>query len=224
MAHIYAHRGLHVSERENTVEAFRGAVKLGVDGVELDVRRTADGHLVVHHDAVIDGVAVSELAYFELPDYVPTFEEAMEACRGISVNVEIKNFRHSSEPSYDDSGDFARHVLDDVYRLEVATSSLISCFDVATCATIRSLDSSIGVGLLLNWSAEMTGAMDRAKDLGLTSVHPRFQRVDEGVVARANELDLEINVWTVNDPGDIEAMRALGVDSIITDDPVAAMG
>ena len=70
----------------------------------------------------------------------------------------------------------------------------------------------------------MTGAMDRAKDLGLTGVHPRFQRVDEGVVARANDLDLEINVWTVNDPGDIEAMRALGVDSIITDDPAAAMG
>ena len=224
MALIYAHRGLHVSERENTVEAFRGAVELGVDGIEFDVRRTPDGRLVVHHDPVIDGAAVSELAYVDLPDYVPTFEEAMKACGGINVNVEIKNIRHASEPSYDDSGDFARHVLDDLYRLEVATSSLISCFDVATCATIRSLDSSIGVGLLLNWSAEMTGAMDRAKDLGLTSVHPRFQRVDEGVVARANELDLEINVWTVNDPGDIEAMRALGVDSIITDDPVAAMG
>jgi glycerophosphoryl diester phosphodiesterase len=223
MASIFAHRGLHVSERENTVEAFRGAVELGVDGVELDVRRTADGHLVVHHDAVIDGAAVSELAYFDLPDYVPTFEEAMEACRGISVNVEIKNFRHASEPNYDDSGDFARHVLDDLYRLEVATSSLISCFDVATCATIRSLDSSVGVGWLLHRSVEMTGAMDRAKDLGLTGVHPRFQRVDEGVVARANDLDLEINVWTVNDPGDIEAMRALGVNRIITDDPAAAM-
>src|ERR1035437_8303456 len=223
MASIFAHRGLHVSERENTVEAFRGAVELGVDGIELDVRRTADGHLVVHHGAVIDGAAVSELAYFDLPDYVPTFEEAMEACRGVSVNVEIKNFRHASEPNYDDSGDFDRHVLDDLYRLEVATSSLFSCFDVATCATIRSLDSSVAVGWLLHRSVEMTGAMDRAKDLGLTGVHPRFQRVDEGVVARANDLDLEINVWTVNDPGDIEAMRALGVNRIITDDPAAAM-
>jgi len=224
VALIYAHRGLHVTERENTVEAFRGAVDLGVDGVELDVRRTADGHLVVHHDATIDGVAVSEMAYFDLPDYVPTFEEAMKACRGIGVNVEIKNIRHASEPSYDESGDFARHVLEDLYRLEVATSSLISCFDVATCATVRSLDPAVGVGWLLNWSVEMAGAMQRAKDLGLTGVHPRFERVDEEVVAKANEMDLELNVWTVNDPRDIEAMRALGVNSIITDDPATAMG
>lgn len=224
MARIYAHRGLHVSERENTVEAFRGAVELGVDGVELDVRRTVDGHLIVHHDAIIDGVAISEVAYVDLPDYVPTFEEAMAACRGISVNVEIKNIRHASEPSYDESGDFARHVLDDLYRFEGVTSALISCFDVATCEIIRSLDPSIGVGWLLEWSVELSGAMDRAKDSGFTGVHPHFQRVDESAVARARELNLELNVWTVNAPGDIGAMQALGVDSIITDDPATAMG
>ena len=224
MALIYAHRGLHVSERENTVGAFREAVALGVDGVELDVRRSVDGHLIVHHDAIIDGVAISEVAYADLPDYVPTFEEALEACRGISVNVEIKNIRHASEPSYDESGDFARHVLDDLYRFEWATSALISCFDVATCELIRSVDSSVGVGWLLEWSVELPGAMGRAKDSGFTGVHPYFQRLDESGVARARELNLELNVWTVNDPGDIEAMRALGVDCIITDDPATAMG
>jgi glycerophosphoryl diester phosphodiesterase len=224
VALIYAHRGLHVSERENTVGAFREAVALGVDGVELDVRRSVDGHLIVHHDAIIDGVAISEVAYADLPDYVPTFEEALEACRGISVNVEIKNIRHASEPSYDESVEFARHVLDDLYRFEWAASALISCFDVATCEMIRSLDPSVGVGWLLQWRVEPSGAMGRAKDSGFTGVHPYFQRVDESTVARARELNLELNVWTVNDPGDIEAMQALGVDSIITDDPATAMG
>ena len=175
MALVYAHRGLHVTERENTVDAFTSAVALGVDGVELDVRRTADGHLVVHHDAVIDGVAISEAAYVDLPDYVPTFADAMAACRGINVNVEIKNIRHETEPSYDDSGDFARHVLEDLYRFELATTSLISCFDLATCALIRKLDPSIGVGWLLEWSVELSGAMDRAKDLGAVTDRGRLR-------------------------------------------------
>ena len=223
MALVYAHRGLHVTERENTIDAFTSAVALGVDGVELDVRRTADGHLVVHHDAVIDGVAISEAAYVDLPDYVPTFADAMAACRGINVNVEIKNIRHETEPSYDDSGDFARHVLEDLYRFELATTSLISCFDLATCALIRKLDPSIGVGWLLEWSVELSGAMDRAKDLGFTGIHPYFQRVDEGAIERARHLDLEVNVWTVNAPEDIESMHALGVNAIITDDPATAL-
>jgi glycerophosphoryl diester phosphodiesterase len=51
---VFAHRGLHVAERENTLAAFRAAVELGVDGVELDVRRTIDGFLVVHHDSSVD--------------------------------------------------------------------------------------------------------------------------------------------------------------------------
>ena len=223
MALVYAHRGLHVEERENTVDAFKGAVALGVDGVELDVRRTADGQLVVHHDAIIDGVAISESTFVDLPDYVPTFEDAMAACRGTSVNVEIKNIRHDSEPSYDDSGEFARHVLEDLYRFELATTALISCFDLATCALIRSLDPTIGVGWLLAWSVELSGAMDRAKDLGFTGIHPYFQMVDERAVDRAGELDLDVNVWTVNAPDDIASMHALGVDRIITDDPATAM-
>ena len=53
---ILAHRGASARARENTVEAFRLASALGADGVELDVRRTADGALVVHHDPSVDGV------------------------------------------------------------------------------------------------------------------------------------------------------------------------
>ena len=54
MVLVIAHRGAPRLARENTVESFRAAVATGAGGIELDVRRTADGALVVHHDAVLD--------------------------------------------------------------------------------------------------------------------------------------------------------------------------
>ena len=70
---VIAHRGASAVERENTLEAFRAAVRLNADGIELDVRRTANDVLVVHHDAHLpDGRAIIELHDNELPDWVPT--------------------------------------------------------------------------------------------------------------------------------------------------------
>ena len=106
-----AHRGLHVVERENTVAAFRAAVLAGVDGVELDVRRTLDGALVVHHDPSVEGAVVAESLSGDLAPYVPTLDEALGALDGTFVNVEIKNIRHPSEPTYDESGEFAAQVV-----------------------------------------------------------------------------------------------------------------
>ena len=68
MPEIFAHRGLHISERENTIGAFKAAVALGVDGVELDARHTRDGVLVVHHDAHIGDLIIVDSLASELPD------------------------------------------------------------------------------------------------------------------------------------------------------------
>ena len=65
---------------------------LGADGVELDVRLTADGGLAIHHDPVIDGVgAIHELAATNLPGHVPLLADALAACAGMVVNIEVKN-------------------------------------------------------------------------------------------------------------------------------------
>jgi glycerophosphoryl diester phosphodiesterase len=78
---IFAHRGASAVERENTVAAFAAAVAMGADGVELDVRRTADGALAVHHDAhLADGRLLVEVAAGDLPSEVPSLVEALAAC------------------------------------------------------------------------------------------------------------------------------------------------
>lgn len=218
MIEIFAHRGLHRSERENTVEAFRGAVELGVDGVELDVRRTRDGVLVVNHDPAIEGLVIARSTRSSLPSYVATLAEAMAVLEGVKVNVEIKNIRGPHEPTYDASGAFVQQVLEELGPLGRSDSLIISCFDEATCAKVRSLDPTIDVGWLL-WGIDMSSALLRAESLGLNAVHPHFSSLNRAAMDQARNLGIDVNVWTVNEPEQITRVAELGVSSIISDDP-----
>jgi glycerophosphoryl diester phosphodiesterase len=222
MTLIYAHRGLHVSERENTIGAFEGAVALGVDGVELDVRRTLDGALVVHHDPSVADMVISRTRQRDLPAHIATLEQALEACAGIALNVEIKNLRHESEPTYDETGAFARQVAAHLREANRTNSVMISCFDLETCCVVRLFDPQIPIGWLV-WHVDLRSALTEAHVLDMSAVNPHYSLVDADAVDAARELELALNVWTVNAPSDIKAMAALGVDSIITDDPAEAM-
>jgi glycerophosphoryl diester phosphodiesterase len=222
MPEIFAHRGLHVRERENTVAAFRGACELGVAGVELDVRRTNDGQLVVHHDANVGAIVIADSAKASLPSYVPTLAEALDALEGVTVNIEVKNLRQPSEPTYDDTGAFARDVVSLVHDVGRAPSVIFSSFDLATCEVLKDAAPGIPVGWLL-WLEDLGQAIPLAHERGLDAVNPSFRRVARASVDLARSFGLEVNVWTVNARTDILAMAALGVDRIITDDPALAL-
>src|SRR5262245_86787 len=92
---VLGHRGSPRRARENTLESFALAREDGADGVELDVHGTRDGGLVVHHDATIEGFGV--LAEHDAAGiraaypWLPTLAEVLDECRGLLVNVEIKN-------------------------------------------------------------------------------------------------------------------------------------
>ncbi len=95
---VLAHRGgchgpgAGAPARENTVEAFRLARLAGADGVELDVRRAADGELVVVHDAALPGWGpVHATPGDRLPTWVPSLAAALDACGDAVVDIEIKN-------------------------------------------------------------------------------------------------------------------------------------
>jgi glycerophosphoryl diester phosphodiesterase len=219
---VYAHRGAHLSERENTLGAFREAIRLGVDGVELDVRRTADGALVVHHDPLIDGVALGHCLARDLPSYVPSLEEAMDVLRGTTVNVEIKNSKSPQEPTYDDTGSFVHEVLDFLHDADLAPSVILSCFDLTTCARARSYDLDVRVAWLV-WDLLLPDALTRAHVLGLSAVNPYFTLVTKESVDLATELGLDVNAWTVNTAEEITGVSVLGVSSVITDQPALAL-
>lgn len=222
MTDVFAHRGAHLHERENTLAAFREAIGLGVAGVELDLRRTRDGALVIHHDPFIDGKAIGFLDARDLPSFVPSLKETMEVLRGTTVNIEIKNSKGPKEPTYDESGSIVREVLDFLHEGDLAPSVIISCFDLTTCAQARSYDLEMRVAWLVR-AGPLPAALTEAHVLGLNAVNPHFTLVTSKTQDAANELGLEVNVWTVNTPEDIRAMVALGVASIITDQPALAM-
>ena len=76
---VIAHRGAREAAQENTLPAFRLAREFGAEWVELDARRTADGVVVVHHDAQLaDGRVLAELTVDELPEFIPSLAEALE--------------------------------------------------------------------------------------------------------------------------------------------------
>ena len=221
MIDVVAHRGFHLTERENTLAAFKAAVDLGVDGVELDVRRTHDGVLVVHHDPTVGSLEIAYHEHSDLPDYVPTLDEALASLDGVLINVEIKNGRGVGE-NYDATGEFARQVLRTIESSRSPENCAISCFDLTTCVFVRSMDRDLSVAWLV-WDVSVGDALIQAHVLGLNAVNPHFTSVDEEVVERARALELDVNVWTVNSEEDLTRMVALGVAGIITDDPVLAL-
>jgi glycerophosphoryl diester phosphodiesterase len=216
---VIAHRGASCSHPENTVEAFRAASVLGCDMVELDVRRTADGALVVHHDATVPGLgALVSRPAAELPDWVPTLDAAFEACGGMAVNVEVKNVH--GEPDFDASHEVVRALVarlaaGDGWRERVVVSS----FDLAAVDRARALDPGLRTGLLAVDVADPLRPLALAVRHGHTSFHPHDAAVTPAVVDAAHADGLAVYVWTVDDPERMRVLADLGVDGIITNRP-----
>lgn len=222
MTAVVAHRGEHHRARENTVEAFEAALALGVDGIEFDVRPTSDGALVVHHDPLVGGRAVSLTPRAGLPDWVPTLAEVLELTRGVVAHVELKNAREPGEVVYDDTGALVAAVLAEVEGARLEHRPVVSCFDLATCARVRATGADVAVAWLVE-GGPLEGALTEAHVLELDGLNPYYALVDRDAVALAGELGLALNVWTANDGADLAALAALGVDGVITDEPARAL-
>ena len=225
MVRVIAHRGASRARRENTVEAFEFAAELGADGIELDVRLTLDGALIVHHDARVDGVgAIASLERDALPGHVPTLTDALDACGELFVNVEIKNSARSK--FYDADMVMVRDVQRELRRRchsddELGLRYSVSSFDPATVTASRAADPALPTALLFD-RGDPTRILRRCAAQGHAAAHPVDLLVDEVFVAQAAELELEVNVWTVDDPDRMAELVRLGVDGIITNVPDVA--
>ncbi len=225
---VLAHRGARQEAPENTLEAFSLALTQGADGVELDVHRTADGGLVVHHDA--DAAKVGILATRSLRDIqaarpeIPTLDEVLDACAGSLVNVEIKNSPGDADYEVEDMA--AELVVGCFERRGFADNVLVSSFNLATINRVRTLSPTVPTGFLTMFANDALDALDVCTANGHHALHPNVFMLGgdmaERVCGRAHELGLQVNVWTVNDLDEIQRLAAAGVDAIITDTPPAA--
>jgi glycerophosphoryl diester phosphodiesterase len=221
---IQAHRGSPdpaAGVRENTLEAFVRAGQLGADAVELDVRMTSDGALAVHHDPVIESLGpVAGLSTGELPVFVPLLDAALDACAGLTVNIEIKNL--PGDPGFDPTEQVAGQVADLVIATGRQSEVVISSFWPGTLEAVRDADPDLATGLLLASWTEPAQAVTTALSHGCTAVHPHFDLVSATLVDQAHAAGLSVAAWTVNGTTRVRAAQEAGVDTVITDDVALA--
>ena len=203
---------------ENTIDAFAEARRRGADGVELDVRLTADGALAVHHDAEVPGLGpVSELVVARLPGHVPLLGDVLAACEGMVVNVEIKNAPY--DPGYDPGQAVAALTAEAIDDAGWSDRVIVSSFQAETLVAVGAADPTLALGEL--WPLVVPGdpraALDRAAEAGWRAVHPFVSSVTRELVDAAHEQGLAVNVWTVNARDDMVALVDMGADALITD-------
>lgn len=225
---IVAHRGSTDDAPANTVEAFRAARRLGADAVEFDIRRTADDVVVVVHDATVgpDDTPVIELGRSDLrriaPD-VPDLDEAIAACAGMWVDVEVKN--DPSQPDWDPDDLTLRIALGALERLEGESRLLVSSFNLPT------VDRARRAGLSTGWllpggidpATAHTSWHDHPHRFVLPSIEAMGPDAAEQTVAAFAEIGVEVGVWNASDPDEVRCLTAAGVGTIFTDDVAMAL-
>lgn len=217
---MLAHRGASKAQRENTVAAFRRAGEMGAQAVELDVRRSSDGVLVVHHNPhYADGRLVAHTAHADVPADVPTLGEALDACAGMWVNVEIKN--DPEEPDFDPTERIAEETMAHLLARDEDDRWLISCFRMETVDRCRAIAPHVKTAWLCVQAPE--GIADTLVKKGHLALHPWVAMLTEETVRACHAAGVQVNTWTCDDPARMKQLVDWGVDGICTNVPDVAL-
>ena len=232
---ILGHRGACGYAPENTMEAFRLAVEMGADGIELDIHLTSDGQVVVCHDEKIDRTSngQGEITSYTLDELraldfgyhfynkerrgikIPTLEEVFElvAPTNMIVNVEIK----SSDPAIIP----VCHEL--VKRYGMQDRIIYSSFDHFQIERMKKHDPTTFIAPL--YSFNMLNPWNYCLDIGAGASHPKHTqlRLNENYVKECHERGIRVHTWTANTEEDIRFLLDAGVDAIITNYPDIAL-
>jgi glycerophosphoryl diester phosphodiesterase len=221
MVEVLAHRGASRAAPENTLEAFHLARALGSDAVELDVRRTADGVLVVHHDPCLaDGRPIVAKSAAELPPHVPTLHAALDACAGMWVNIEIKN--DVDEPDFDATDSIADQTMAALAIRGDDARWLISSFRLETIDRCKALHQGVRTAwLVVDVPDDVISTMVAH---GHEALHPWFATLRRSHIDVCHGAGIEVNTWTCDDPQRMAELIEWGIDGICTNVPDVAIG
>jgi glycerophosphoryl diester phosphodiesterase len=224
----FGHRGASAHAGDNTIEAFELAVAHGADGVELDVRFTADDVVVLNHNADIG--EMGPLIHHDFaavrarhPE-IPTLDEALAVLADLVINVEIKN--SPMDADYDPGHRMAVVVARWVSRHDIHDRVIVSSFNPGTVAAVREADGTIVTGQLVDVGFDIVLGVDAIAAAGHSWIAPFVADVvadAEGTIAAAHQAGLRVVTWTADDPADIAAMATAGIDAIISNDPGATL-
>ncbi|MGM1022652.1 MAG: glycerophosphodiester phosphodiesterase [Bacillota bacterium] len=227
----FAHRGASGVCPENTMPAFRHALELGATGIETDVQRTQDGHLVLIHDESLErttgcaldvrDITLEELNTLDAGDWfdekfrgerVPLLDELLELAQSSDaiINLELKNSIYLY-PGMEEE------VIAAVRRFRLEQRVIISSFNHESLALCAQLAPEIRTGAL--YIEIMVRPAEYASRFGVTALHAYKQVVTPEAVSEALALGVVYHPWTVNEPEEMKRLLEAGVNGIITDYP-----
>ncbi len=237
-----AHRGAQEEAPQNTLAAFLLAAELGADGVELDVQLSADGQAVVIHDLTVEATTdgrgpvrqktLAELKELDAgswfaPEFagerIPTLDEVFAHVGGpaLRFNVELKADRPSDEA-------LAAEVVRLIEIHGLLRRSVVSSFEARLLREVQRCNRQVSTALLFGPEqlfAPRRGALGLPRtpawpEERVEAMHPHFTVANRQYLEWARPRGYRVNVWTVDDPGDMWRMIRLGVDGIITNRPL----
>ena len=230
---IFAHRGASQAAPENTLPAFEAAIRLGADGVELDVQYTSDGALVIFHNPTLEKTStgagrvtahtLADLRKLDAGSWfgpafvgtrIPTLAEVLDLLKDkLLINIELK----ALDSTFSNLG---VDVVKTVREHGMTDQVVISSFNPFALRRAKQAGLEIECALLL--AHDLPGWMR----MGVTrrhsradGLHPNLVMVNKAYLAHARKLGMPVRVWTVDEESDMRRMIALGVDAIITDVP-----
>jgi glycerophosphoryl diester phosphodiesterase len=206
---IVAHRGLHQQHVENTLKALNAAWTSGINWCEIDVRGSAEHEPFLMHDEMLDrttsgvGPIADTRATVLKKLGVPSLEEAIKSMRGdAKLLVEIK-------PKVD------LKVVDRTLALCDPARCIVQSFDVELLQYAASKRQDLKLHLLVDDAKKLEGGPWDA-------ISAQFKTLDAASVKKIRDLGFRVGAWTPNAPADIEAVARLGVDIIVSDEPLIA--
>lgn len=232
---VVSHRTNAGDAPENTLAGIEAAVRDGCAAVEVDVRATRDGALVLLHDETlerttgdrrrIDSVTLEEVRALTVldpfgaspPQRVPTLAEALEALHG-RIAIEIDLPMRGLEAA----------IAAEVRAADAEAWTWFTAHPPPDAAFLR--DACPGARVYLSvapqptWVRDLEDAIEVAARLGLAGINPSLGALVPSTIHEARERGLLVGAWTVNTPADIDRALDLGVDAITTDFPARVSG
>jgi glycerophosphoryl diester phosphodiesterase len=226
---VTAHRGSSRRAPENSLSAIRFAIEDGADFAEIDVQETADGVIVVLHDADLMRVAslnrkIWNTTYDELKDLdtgtwfspefagerIPTLQEAIDTARGrIRLNIELKFNGHAEK--------LVERVVEIVRGSDFQAQCILMSLNYNGLRDAKRLDPSLTVGFTVGATiSDVVGL-----DVDFLSVSSKL--VTQRWLRRVHESGKQVHVWTINEPDQMLRFLLLGVDNIISDEPATVV-
>jgi glycerophosphoryl diester phosphodiesterase len=211
------HRGAKAYEPENTIRSFKKALEIGVNAVELDLRTTKDGQLVVIHDADVkrttDGKGlVNELTLKEIKGFsaekgekIPTLKEALDFLdKKVKIIIEVKEAGVEKE------------VLAAVRENQLQKDVVIVSFLEEVLRKVKELDMEVETGLIY---VRHKNPIKAALELKASYLLPLYRFAHTANVQKAHENGFKVIVWTINKQEEVAEYVKKGVDGIASDKP-----